>query len=269
MIFETHAHYDDVQFDSDRDEIIKEVKDRGVERIVDIGAKAESFERIEGLTLRYDFIYGTAGLHPLYLKPDINQYLKLIKEYALKDKFVAIGEIGLDYHDDRRLAGCFGLSEVTDSKVLHKRQQEWFEVQLSLARELKLPVVIHSREAAKDTLDIVKAVGARDIVGVIHCFSYSKEVARDFLNMGFFLGIGGVVTYGNSRKVKETVEYMPFDRLVVETDSPYLAPEPLRHKRNDSGNLRTIIKTIADIKGVYPEEIEDITWENGMRLYGF
>ncbi len=267
MIFETHAHYDDVQFDDDREDILKEVKGRGIERIVDIGSKAESFEKIKQIVEGHDYIYGTAGLHPLYLKPDLDSYLEEIRKYASLNGFIAIGEIGLDYHDDKRLAGCFGLSTEFDSSLLHKRQQEWFEAQLSLAKDMNLPVVIHSREAAKDTLDIMRNASARDIGGIIHCFSYSKEVARDFLNMGFFLGIGGVVTYSNSRKVKETVEYMPFDRLVVETDSPYLAPEPFRHKRNDSCNLRSIIKTIADIKGVYPEEIENITWENAMRAY--
>ena len=168
------------------------------------------------------------------------------------EKCVAIGEIGLDYYWDEPERGL---------------QRKWFARQLQLAQEVGLPVVIHSREAAQDTVDLMQAEHAERSGGVIHCYSYSKELARTFLDMGFYFGIGGVVTFKNGRKLKETVEYLPMDRILLETDSPYLSPVPNRGKRNDSRSLSYVVSQIAQIKGITEEEVEQITTENALRLY--
>ena len=174
-------------------------------------------------------------------------------EKAVKaGKVRAIGEIGLDYY-----------WEEPDKEI----QKKWFVAQLDLARRLKLPVIIHSRDAAKDTLDIMKAEHGSDIGGVIHCFSYTKEMAREYLDMGFFLGIGGVLTFKNARKLVETVEYAPLDRLVLETDCPYLSPVPNRGKRNSSLNLTYVADQLAALKGVDRETVEKMTWDNARKLY--
>jgi TatD DNase family protein len=165
---------------------------------------------------------------------------------------VAVGEIGLDYY-----------WEEPDAAI----QKEWFARQLDLARELELPVVIHSRDAAKDTIDVMTAAGADQIGGVIHCYSYTKEIARTFLNMGFYFGIGGVLTFKNAKKLKEAVEYLPMDRIVLETDSPYLAPVPFRGKRNSSLNIPYVIEALAQIKGISQEEVRRYAWENAHSLY--
>ena len=167
---------------------------------------------------------------------------------------MAIGEIGLDYYWEK------------DPKA-RANQQYWFRRQMNLAREKKLPIVIHSRDAAKDTLDIAKEEKLSEIGGVVHCFSYSVEMAREYLNMGMYLGIGGVLTYKNARVLKEVVDYAPMDRLVLETDSPYLTPVPNRGKRNSSQNLPYVVMAIAEIKGITTKEVEDITWENAVKMY--
>ena len=175
-----------------------------------------------------------------------------LKHVSGEKKVVAIGEIGLDYY-----------WKEPDPEI----QKHWFVRQLQLAREVKLPVIIHSRDAAQDTLDIMKAEKAGEIGGVIHCFSYGTEMAREYLNMGFYLGIGGVVTFNNGRKLKEVVEYMPLDRIVLETDCPYLSPVPNRGKRNSSLNLPYVAEAIGQIKGISPEEVIKITNQNARNLY--
>lgn len=175
-----------------------------------------------------------------------------LKAVAGKEKVVAIGEIGLDYYWNE-----------PEPEV----QKYWFVRQLNLAREVKLPVIIHSRDAAKDTLDIMKAEHAGDISGVIHCFSYSVEMAREYLNMGFYLGIGGVLTFNNAKKLKEVVAYMPIERIVLETDCPYLSPAPNRGKRNSSLNLPYVAAAISEIKGVPEKEVIAVTRENARRMY--
>lgn len=175
-----------------------------------------------------------------------------LREAALQERVVAIGEIGLDYYWD---------------SPKREMQKQWFIRQLELARELALPVIIHSRDAAKDTMEILKEQKAEEIGGVIHCFSYSVEIAREYLNMGFYLGIGGVLTFSNAKKLKEVVEMAPLERLVLETDCPYLAPVPNRGKRNDSLNLSYVAEEIARIKQVAYQEVADITFDNAERLY--
>lgn len=252
MIFDTHAHYDDEAFNEDREAVIKSLAAAGVETVVNIGASMASSETTLELTRNYPFIYGTAGVHPSETAELDEEKFQRLKEIVREPKIVAVGEIGLDYYWE---------------KPAHDIQKNWFERQLELAREVNLPVVIHSREAAKDTLEIMKAVKAGDMSGVIHCFSYGKDMAREYLDMGFFLGIGGVLTFKNAKKLREVVEYAPMAQLVLETDSPYMAPEPNRGKRNTSANLPYVVNMMAEIKGLSPEDVIAATEKNARRLY--
>lgn len=252
MIFDTHAHYDDDAFDNDRDILLGSLKEGGVEAVVNIGASLQSTKNTLELMGRYPFVYGAVGVHPNETAELDEAGIAWLKEAALTPKTVAVGEIGLDY-----------FWEEPD----HETQKLWFIRQLQLAREVKLPVVIHSRDAAKDTLDIMKAEKAGDLGGVIHCFSYSKELAREYLDMGFYLGIGGVVTFQNAKKLKETVEYTPINKIVLETDCPYLAPVPNRGKRNSSLNLHYVVQEVARLKDISEEEVIRITCENAKKLY--
>lgn len=252
MIFDTHAHYDDEAFNEDREAVIKSLVAAGVETVVNIGASMASSETTLELTRNYPFIYGTAGVHPSETAELDEEKFQRLKEIVREPKIVAVGEIGLDYYWE---------------KPAHDIQKNWFERQLELAREVNLPVVIHSREAAKDTLEIMKAAKAGDMGGVIHCFSYGKDMAREYLDMGFFLGIGGVLTFKNAKKLREVVEYAPMAQLVLETDSPYMAPEPNRGKRNTSANLPYVVNMMAEIKGLSPEDVIAATEKNARRLY--
>ena len=252
MIFDTHAHYDDEAFQSDREELLNSLQDQGIEHVVNIGASIQTTKNTLALLEQYSFMYGAVGVHPnetAELNEDLMDWLKTV---AKKPRVVAIGEIGLDYYWDE-----------PERKV----QQHWFDRQMSLAREVKLPMVIHSRDAAQDTLDMMKAAKAQDMGGVIHCFSYGVEMAREYLNMGFFLGIGGVLTFQNAKKLKEVVAYMPMDQMVLETDCPYLSPVPNRGKRNSSLNLPYVVEAVAGIKNIAPEQVIDITNRNAKRLY--
>ncbi|WP_026510972.1 TatD family hydrolase [Butyrivibrio sp. LC3010] len=252
MIFETHAHYDDEAFDSDRDLLLSSMKENGIGTIVNATSSKRTVEQSIELTKKYPFIYTTIGVHPSDSAEMNDSELKWLEEMCSYEKAVAVGEIGLDYHYDE------------PSKDIQKK---WFEAQIEMAKRTKLPVIIHSRDAAKDTLDMMKALNAREVGGDIHCFSYSVETAREYLNMGFFLGIGGVITFKNGRKLREVVEYAPIEQLVIETDSPYLSPEPYRGKRNSSLNLLFVIEKIAEIKNLSAEEVIAITDNNARRLY--
>ncbi len=252
MIFDTHAHYDDEAFDGDRDCLLNSMQAGGVGRIVNVGAGMETSEKTVALTEQYDFLYGAVGVHPNEVGDMTAEDMDRLAGWSERSKIVAIGEIGLDYHYEE------------PSKEVQFR---WFEAQMELAREKKLPIIVHSRDAAKDTVDIMKAVHAGDIGGVIHCYSYTKELAREFLNMDYYFGIGGVLTFTNAKKLKEAVAYIPMEKLVLETDCPYLAPVPNRGKRNSSLNIPYVVEVLAQIKGISPEEAERITWENGCRLY--
>ena len=252
MIFDTHAHYDDNQFDQDREELLASMKDNGIGTIVDVGSNMETSAWIVDAVKRYPMMYGTVGVHPSDTAGLTNSDIDTLKEYAGKDKILAIGEIGLDYYWDE------------PERTIQKK---WFEAQIELAREVKLPIIIHSRDAAKDTYDIMKALHAEDIGGVVHCFSYSKEMARQFLDMGFYIGIGGVVTFKNAKTLKEVAAYAPLDRIVLETDCPYLSPEPNRGKRNSSLNLNYVAEALSQIKGIDKEELIAVTEENARRLY--
>lgn len=252
MIFDTHAHYDDEQFHEDRDELLGAVHDGGVGTIVNVGSDVASWEDIRTLVGKHPFIYGAAGVHPDDVGELDEEKFSRLKGILQEEKFVAVGEIGLDYYWD---------------KENHECQKEWFARQLGLAKELKMPIVVHSRDAAKDTFDILRSEHNGETGGVIHCFSNSKEMAREYLKMGYYIGIGGVVTFKNAKTVKEVVEYVPLDRILVETDCPYLAPVPFRGKRNSSLNLPYVIEEIARIKQVSPQEVEDITCRNAKEMY--
>ena len=253
MIFDTHVHYDSEEFDEDREALLSGLQGQGIGAAVNIGASIRTTKNTLELIRKYPFIYGAAGVHPNETGELNDELMQWLREAAENPKIVAIGEIGLDYYWD---------------KPDRETQKRWFVRQLDLARETGLPVVIHSRDAAKDTLDIMKEQKAGDIGGVIHCFSYGVELAREYLNMGFYLGIGGVLTFKNARKLKEVAEYMPMDRLVLETDCPYLSPVPFRGKRNSSLYLPCVVEAVSQIKGISREQVEQITYDNARKLYG-
>lgn len=252
MIIDTHAHYDDRVFDGEREELLEELAAHGIGRVVNSGSSLGACRRTIELTERYPFVYGSLGIHPCDTADLTEADMDWLAEQSHREKCVAIGEIGLDYYWDEPAREC---------------QRRWFARQLGLAQEVELPVVIHSRDAARDTVDLMRAEHAERSGGVIHCYSYGRELARDFLDMGFYFGIGGVVTFKNGRKLKEVVEYLPMDRILLETDSPYLSPDPNRGKRNDSRNLVYVAAQIAQIKGIPQEEVERVTTQNALRLY--
>ncbi|MEY8427106.1 TatD family hydrolase [Lachnospiraceae bacterium 46-15] len=252
MIFDSHAHYDDKAFEEDRDEVLSGLCQAGVGAVVNVGASFQGVRDTAALAEKYPFVYGAVGIHPDHVDQLNDEVLQEMRTLCGRKKIVAVGEIGLDYYWD---------------KNPRKMQQEWFVRQLTLAKEVGLPVNIHSREAAKDTFDIVKQEHAGSTGGVIHCYSGSKEMARDYLNLGYYLGVGGVVTFKNARVLKEVVEYAPLDRILIETDCPYLAPAPFRGKRNASPLLSYVLDTIAVLKGVSREEAERVTWENAVEMY--
>lgn len=253
MIFDTHAHYDDKAFDEDREQLLESLKGQGIEAVVNIGASIRTTKNTLELMEKYPFVYGAVGVHPSDTGDLDETQMDWLREVCRGPKVVAVGEIGLDYYWDE-----------PDRAV----QKHWFIRQLKLAREVKLPVVIHSRDAAMDTLDIMKEQRAEEIGGVIHCFSYGVEMAREYLNMGFYLGIGGVLTFQNAKKLKEVVAYMPMERIVLETDCPYLSPAPNRGKRNSSLNLSYVAEAISGIKEITPQEVIAITNRNAKKMYG-
>ena len=252
MIFESHAHYDAEQFDEDRDELLSSMQEQGIGTIINVGATVRSCVEVVEMAQKYPFLYAAVGVHPDEVGALNEATFALVREQAQKEKVVAIGEIGLDYYWDNES---------------HDVQKNWFIKQLDLARELKLPVVIHSREAAADTLEIMKE-HAKGLCGVIHCFSYSPEMAREYVKMGFYIGVGGVVTFKNAKKLKEVVEEVPLNRILLETDSPYLAPVPYRGKRNSSLYIPYIAEEIASIKGCSYGEVIAQTEINGKALFG-
>ena len=251
-IFESHAHYDDEAFDEDREELLGKMQQQGIEYIINIGVNIDSSKKTVELTEKYPFLYGAVGVHPSDTAELDEQKIGWLKLQCERPKIVAVGEIGLDYYWDE-----------PERPV----QRKWFCRQLDLAREVKLPVVIHSRDAAKDTLTIMKEMHAEEIGGVVHCFSYSKEMAEEYLKLGFYIGVGGVVTFDNAKKLKEAVEFLPMDKILLETDSPYLTPVPNRGKRNSSLNLPYIARQIAELKGISYEQVVEITNRNARKLF--
>ncbi|MCR5675372.1 MAG: TatD family hydrolase [Lachnospiraceae bacterium] len=253
MIFDTHAHYDDPRYDGDRDEVLNNLATHGVGRVVDICAAFRDLEKILSLAERYPFVYAAVGVHPSEVGGLNDEKIDCIRQAAAHPKVVAIGEIGLDYH--------------YDDGPSRDVQKTWFLKQLDVAKETGLPVVIHSRDASKDTLDIMRKAHENGITGVIHCFSGSVETAEEYLKMGYFLGIGGVLTFKNSKTLRGVVRIAPIEQLVLETDCPYLAPEPHRGERNDSRLLPSVVSALAQIKGMDEAEVIAVTEKNACALY--
>lgn len=252
MIFDTHAHYDDERFDEDRDALLRSMKDAGIGNIVNIGANMASSKRSLDLAAEYDFMYAAVGVHPSDCAELDDEKIEKLKEMSSFPKCVAIGEIGLDYYWP---------------EPEHELQKKWFKRQIALAREVELPIIVHSRDAAADTVDILKSENAGELGGVVHCFSYSKEIAEECVKMGFYIGIGGVLTFKNGRKMKEVAEVIPIEKIILETDCPYLAPEPFRGKRNSSLYLPYVVSAMAQIKGISEEEVISITEANAREMY--
>lgn len=252
MIFDSHAHYDLEQFDEDRDELLSSMGEHQVGAIVNVGSDWDSVAETVALAEKYPHVYAAVGIHPDEVGILDEERFAFLREQCQRDKVVAVGEIGLDYYWDHES---------------HDVQKKWFIRQLELARELDLPVSIHSREAAADTMEIMKTHG-RGLRGVIHCFSYSLEQAREYIKMGYHIGVGGVVTFKNGRKLKEIVTEIPLEHILLETDSPYLAPEPFRGKRNDSSYLTYVAEEIANLKGITCAEVIAQTEKNARELFG-
>ena len=256
MIFETHAHYDDEKFDEDRVELLSHLlKENNIGNIVNIGASFRGCKDSLALANQYDNVYAALGIHPEEMDDFSEENLNWIKENAANPKVVAIGEIGLDYYWIKDEEG-------------RAKQREWFKRQLALAKEVDLPVVIHSRDAAEDTLNtIVEYNKQSNKKGIIHCYSYSKEIALEYTKMGWYIGVGGVVTFKNSKKLVETVKAIPIENIVLETDCPYMAPVPHRGERNSSIFLSYVAEKIAELKGLSVAEVERITYENALKIY--
>ena len=249
MLFDTHAHYDDEKFDADRDAVLSGLADRGVSLVLNPGCDPASSRKAVELAQRYPFLYAAVGWHPENCGPYTG--LEEIRALAKNPKVKAIGEIGLDYY--------------WEENPPREHQQRVFREQMALAEELDLPVIVHDREAHGDSLAVV--LDYPEVRGVFHCFSGSPEMAEALLKRGWYLGFDGPITYKNAQKAPEVAAVTPLDRIVVETDSPYLTPVPLRGKRNDSRNLPFIIEKLAEWKGVSPDKMTQITWENGLRLF--
>ena len=254
MIFDTHAHYDDKAFEEDREALLSSMQENGIGTIVNVCASIRSLERILPLTEKYPWMYGAAGVHPDDAGEMTEETLDRVRELVRHEKIVAVGEIGLDYYWHKE-------------PEEHETQKRMFRAQMEIAREEKKPFMIHSRDAAEDTLTIVKECCREGMYGgILHCYSYGTEHAKEYLKLGLYLGIGGVVTFKNGRKLKEVVEMAPLSNLVLETDCPYLAPEPFRGKRNCSLYLPYVAEKIAEIKGISAEEVIEVTEQNARRL---
>ncbi len=250
-IFDSHAHYDDEAFDEDRDELIEELHQNGVIGILDCASSYESIDKVCEITDKWEFIYGALGIHPENADEFTDEVLDEIKEKIKSNKkIIAVGEIGLDYY--------------WDENPPREVQKEVFRKHMELAKELNLPVVIHDRDAHEDTLKIMKEYP--EVIGTVHCFSGSVEFAKECLKLGYYIGITGVITFKNAKKLVKVVKEVPLDRLLVETDCPYMAPEPNRGKRNKSDYIEFIIEKIADIKEIDPKQLNIQVNENFMRL---
>ena len=251
MLFDTHAHYDDEAFDADRDDLLASMPDRGVGLIVNPGITVETSRMAVEMAERYPHIYAAVGIHPENCEGFEPGQMGEIRAMAQQPKVVAIGEIGLDYY--------------WGEPPVRELQRQVMRLHMSLARELVLPAIVHDREAHADSLAIVKEYP--EVKGVFHCYSGSVEMARELLKLGWMLSFTGSITFKSARKALEVIAEIPLDRIMIETDSPYLTPPPDRGKRNDSSRVRRVAEKIAEIRGLSEEEVEQITWENGRRFF--
>lgn len=253
MLIDSHVHLDDRRFNADRDMLIKSLQDNGVELVINIGADLKTSISSLELAKKYDNIYAAVGVHPHSAKEVTEETLDKLKEMAKEDKVVAIGEIGLDFYYDNSPRDI---------------QRKWFKEQLELAKEVNLPVVIHSRDATQETFDTIKESQDGNLRGVLHCFSGSPEMAEEYIKLGFYISLGGPVTFKNARVVREVAKAIPLDKLLIETDCPYLTPEPYRGKRNEPMFVKYVAEKIAEVKGISFEEVVRATNRNTKELFG-
>ena len=251
MLFDTHAHLNDPAFDEDREALLTGLSDKGVSLVMNVGCCLESSRDCIAMAEKYPFVFASVGTHPDSAgevdDSVIEEYRKLCKQ---NPKVKAIGEIGLDYYYET---------------IPREIQQKAFRMQMELAKELQMPVIVHERNAHDDGMRIVKEF--KGVTGVFHCYSGSAEMARQLVNMGWYIGFTGVLTFKNARKAVETAEQIPLERIVLETDCPFMAPEPFRGKRNDPGYLYRMAERLAEIRGIFVEEVQAVTTENAKRLY--
>lgn len=252
MLFDSHAHLDDLKFDQDREQVLKNAIDGGVGYILNPGADLESSVRATELANKHDIVYGAVGVHPHEVKDMDEITLELLRGLTKKPKVVAIGEIGLDFYYDHSPRDL---------------QREWFRRQIRLAKDVSLPIIIHDRDANDEVMKILKEEKAFDTGVVLHCYSGSAELARQYVKLGAYLSIAGPVTFKNARKTVEVVESIPLKYLLVETDSPYLAPVPYRGKRNEMAHVKQVAEKIAEIKGVSLEEVAFETTQNAKKFF--
>ena len=251
MIFDTHAHLDDWAFDTDRAALLSQLPGLGLALVMNPGCSLASSRAAAALAENYDYVYAAVGSHPDAADEVTEDVLEQYRQLARQcPKVRAIGEIGLDYHYE---------------DIPREVQQRAFRAQMALARELELPVIVHEREAHEDGMRIVEEFP--QVTGVFHCYSGSLEMAKVLIRRGWYIGFGGVLTFKNARKAVEAASQIPLDRLVLETDCPYMSPEPFRGRRNDPGRLHLVAERLAQLRGLSAEEIENITLENGKRLY--
>ena len=252
MLFDTHAHMDDRAFDADREALLTSLPRQGLSLVMNPGCSLSSSQNVDKLTREYDYLYGAVGSHPDVCDEVNEEVLDIYRTLCRENpKIKAIGEIGLDYHYE---------------DIPREIQQKAFRLQMGLAKELGLPVIVHDRDAHADSMAIVEEFP--EVKGVFHCYSGSVEMAQWLIDRGWYIGFTGVLTFKNARKAVEVAEAIPLERIVLETDCPYMAPEPFRGKRNDPGKLYRMAERLAQIRGLSVEEVQTITLENGKRLYG-
>ncbi len=253
MLFDSHAHYNDERFEDDMDEILSSMPENNVGLILNSCSEIAEIPDILKICAKYPFVYASVGVHPHETDGLTERDMDTLKEYAKHSKVKAIGEIGLDYFYD------FSARDA---------QKKWFARQVDLAKELKMPIVIHDRDAHKDCMDILREHNVKEVGGVFHCYAGSVEMAKEILDWGMYIAFGGSLTFKKSVKPKEVAAYVPLDRIVIETDSPYLTPEPHRGKRNSSLYIHYVAEKLAEIKGISVDEVENATFENAKRLFG-
>lgn len=252
MLIDSHAHLDDARFDKDRDKIIKDLKNHGVEIVINPGADIASSVKAVSMAKEYENIYAAVGVHPHDAKTMDDTTIQLLESLANNEKVIAIGEIGLDYHYDNSPRDV---------------QRKWFVEQIRLAKKLKLPIIIHEREASQDMFNILKQETDENLTGVLHCYSGSLEMAREYLKMGYYISFAGPVTFNNARVSKEVAKNIPLEKILIETDSPYLSPEPKRGRRNEPLNVRYVAAMIAELRGISFDEVTMVTNTNAKKLF--
>ena len=253
MLIDTHVHLNADQYEGEVDAVIERAKENGVEKFVVIGFDRKTIERTMELIESYDEVYGVIGWHPVDAIDCTDEDLEWIESLSSHEKIVAIGEIGLDYHWDKSPKDI---------------QKEVFIKQIELAKRVNLPIVIHNRDADEDTIDILESHDAKSVGGIMHSFHNGTDEQIDrVLNMGFYVSLAGVITFKNVKRPKEVAQYVPLDRLLVETDAPYLTPHPFRGKRNEPKLVRLVAEEIAQLRGISVEEVEKVTTENAKRIY--